>query len=315
MNFKNILEQLNLPAQCRKYGLALWECPQFLFLIMGLIIILSILASYAIGTKYIDDPYIVALVVIGITLILIVLTYIITRSFERLAEANRMKSEFVSIVSHQLRAPLSNLKWTIDLLLSEKIDLEKEKGLEFLEVLEQNTQRMGDLISDLLTVSRIEQGKFVARNKNVYLKDLVDEVVKEMSIFCKTNNASVTFEPEEGLPQISVDPSQIKIVITNLLDNAIRYINTGGKVDIKLKKAGKDLYFEVKDNGVGIPEGDQKHIFQKFFRSRNALKKQTNGSGLGLYIAKSIVEKAGGKIDFESQEGSGSTFWFSLPIK
>lgn len=315
MKFKNILEQLNLPAQCRKYGLALWECPQFLFVIMGLVIMLSILASYAIGMKYIDDPYMVALMVIGIAMILLVLTYIITRSFERLAEANRMKSEFVSIVSHQLRAPLSNLKWTIDLLLSEKIDIEKEKGLEFLEVLEENTQRMGDLISDLLTVSRIEQGKFIPRNKNISLKDLIEEVVKEMSIFCKVNNANVAFKSQENLPQLFLDPSQIKIVVTNLLDNAIRYINENGKIDIKLEKRGRNLYLEMKDNGVGIPAGDQKHIFQKFFRSQNALKKQTSGSGLGLYIAKSIIEKAGGKMDFKSQERTGSTFWFTLPIK
>jgi signal transduction histidine kinase len=315
MNLKNIFEQLDLPAQCRKYGLSLWECPQFLFFVMGLVIISSILVSYAIGMKYIDDPYIVALVVIAITLILLILAYIITRSFERMAEANRMKSEFVSIVSHQLRAPLSNLKWTIDLLLSEKINLEQEKGLEFLEVLEQNTQRMGDLISDLLMVSRIEQGKFVPRKKSISLKELVDEVIKEMSIFCKVNNANVTFEPEENLPQIFSDPSQTKIAITNLLDNAIRYINDNGKIEMKLAKKDKGLYFEIKDNGVGIPEGDKKHIFQKFFRSQNALKKQTSGSGLGLYIAKSIIEKAGGKIDFKSQEGHGSTFWFTLPLK
>ena len=315
MNLKNILEQLNLPAQCRKYGLALWECPQFLFVIMGLVIIISILASYAIGTKYVDDPYIVALIVIAITLILLVLTYIITQSFEKMAEANRMKSEFVSIVSHQLRAPLSNLKWTIDLLLSEKIEMEKEKGVEFLEVLEENTKRMADLISDLLTVSRLEQGKFVARKKTVSLKDLINEVIQEMSIFCKANNVSMAFDSEENLPQIPLDPSQIKIVITNLLDNAIRYINDNGKIEMKLEKDGKSLHFEVKDNGVGIPNGDQKHIFQKFFRSQNALKKQTSGSGLGLYIAKSIVEKEGGKINFKSQEGSGSTFWVNLPIK
>lgn len=315
MNLKNLIEQLNLPAQCRKYGIALWECPQFLFLIMGLVIILSIVASYAIGTKYIDDPYIVALTVIGIALILLILTYIITRSFERLAEASRMKSEFVSIVSHQLRTPLSNLKWTIDLLLSEKTDLEKEKGTEFLEVLEENTQRMGDLISDLLTVSRIEQGKLVTRNKSVSLTDMVNEVIKEMSISCNANNTNVSFEPESNLPQIFVDPSQIKIVVTNLFDNAIRYLNNNGKIEVKLKKDGKNLYFEIKDNGVGIPREDQKLIFQKFFRSRNALKKQTSGSGLGLYIAKSIIEKAGGKINFKSQEGSGSTFWFVLPTK
>jgi len=315
MNLKNILEQLNLPAQCKKYNLSLWQCPQFLFLIMGIIIIVSILFVYAIGTKYIEDPYLVALVVIGIALVLLILAFIITQSFEKLAEANRMKSEFVSIVSHQLRSPLSNLKWTIDLLLSEKVELEEKKELEYLKILEENAQRMGDLISDLLIVSRIEQGRFSPRNESIFLKDLIDKVIEEANIFSKAVNAEISFKSEENLPKIFFDPSQIKMVITNLLDNAVRYIKDKGKIEIKLAKKGKNLYFEIKDNGVGIPPHDQKYIFQKFFRSQNVLKRQTNGSGLGLYIAKSIIEKADGRIGFKSQEGIGSTFWFTLPIK
>lgn len=315
MNLKNILEQLNLPAQCKKYNLSPWQCPQFLFLIMGIIIIVSILFAYAIGTKYIEDPYLVALVVIGIALVLLILAFIIAQSFEKLAEANRMKSEFVSIVSHQLRSPLSNLKWTIDLLLSEKVELEEKKELEYLKILEENAQRMGDLISDLLIVSRIEQGRFSPRNESIFLKGLIDKVIEEANIFSKAVNAEISFKPEENLPKFFFDPSQIKMVITNLLDNAIRYIKDKGKIEIKLAKKGKNLYFEIKDNGVGIPQNDQKYIFQKFFRSQNVLKWQTNGSGLGLYIAKSIIEKTGGRIGFKSQEGIGSTFWFTLPIK
>jgi signal transduction histidine kinase len=315
MNLKNILKQLNLPAQCRKYGLSIWECPQFLFLMMGLIIMASILAAYAIGTKYIEDPYVVALIIMGLTVVLLVLAFIITRSFEKLAEANRMKSEFVSIVSHQLRSPLSNLKWTIDLLMSEKVNLEEEKQFEYLKILEENAERMGELISDLLVVSRIEQGRFTPRKENFSLKELIDKVIDEAKIFLKTTNTEINFKPEGNSPKIFSDPSQIKMVTTNLLDNAIRYCKNKGKIEIGLEKRGKNLYFEIKDNGVGIPKDDQKYIFQKFFRSQNALKEQTSGSGLGLYIAKAIVEKAHGKIGFKSQEGIGSTFWFTLPIK
>jgi len=315
MNFRKILEQLNLPFQCKKYGLPLWECPQFIFLIMGLIIIGSTLLTYAIGTKYVEDPYTVALVVIVITLILLILAYIITRSFERLAEANRMKSEFVSIVSHQLRSPLSNLKWTLDLLLSERVDLDEKKELEYIKILEENTQRMGNLISDLLIVSRIEQGRFAPRIESISFNELINKVIEETSVFSKATNAEISFKSEESLPKIFCDPSQIKMVITNLLDNAIRYTRSRGKIEIRLFKKGKDLYFEIKDNGVGIPKEDYKYIFQKFFRSQNVLKEQTNGSGLGLYIAKSIIDKAGGRAGFKSQEGIGSTFWFSLPLK
>lgn len=275
----------------------------------------SILAAYAIGTKYIEDPYVVALIIMGLTVVLLVLAFIITRSFEKLAEANRMKSEFVSIVSHQLRSPLSNLKWTIDLLMSEKVNLEEEKQFEYLKILEENAERMGELISDLLVVSRIEQGRFTPRKENFSLKELIDKVIDEAKIFLKTTNTEINFKPEGNSPKIFSDPSQIKMVTTNLLDNAIRYCKNKGKIEIGLEKRGKNLYFEIKDNGVGIPKDDQKYIFQKFFRSQNALKEQTSGSGLGLYIAKAIVEKAHGKIGFKSQEGIGSTFWFTLPIK
>lgn len=273
----------------------------------------SILTAYAIGTKYIEDPYVVALIIMGLTVILLALAFIITRSFERLAEASRMKSEFVSIVSHQLRSPLSNLKWTIDLLMSEKVNLKEEKQFEYLKILEENAKRMGELISDLLVVSRIEQGRFTPRKENFFLKESINKVIEEAKIFLEATSTEVNFKSEENLPKIFSDPSQIKIVIANLLDNAIRYSRGRGKIEMKLEKKGRDLCFKIKDNGVGIPKDDKKFIFQKFFRSQNALKEQTSGSGLGLYIAKSIIEKAGGKIGFKSQEGIGSTFWFTLP--
>ena len=111
-----------------------------------------------------------------------------------------------------------------------------------------------------------------------------------------------------------MDPSQIKLVLETLLDNAIRYSKEKGKVNIKLIKENNDLYFEIKDNGVGIPIKDQKYIFQKFFRSGNALRHKTEGSGLGLFISRSIIKKLGGKIKFNSEEGMGSTFWFTIPI-
>jgi signal transduction histidine kinase len=314
MSFKKIIDQLNLVGQCRKYGLPLWECPQFLFLIMGLIIIASIISAYAISTKYIEDPYTVSFIAITLTLVLLIMASIITNSFERLAEANRMKSEFVSIVSHQLRSPLSNLKWTLDLLMSERLSLEKEKELEYLEILEVNSKRMSDLISDLLITSRIEQGKVFIKKEKVSLKTMVEQVLEENKNAPNPFNAEISFEAENNLPNVNCDPSRIKMAISNLLDNARRYSRNNNKIEIGLKKKNRNIYFEIKDQGVGIPKEDQKFIFQRFFRSSNTLRHQTEGSGLGLYIAKSIVEKTGGRMGFQSQEGKGSTFWFSLPI-
>jgi signal transduction histidine kinase len=314
MKLSKIISQFNLYGDCRKYGLSLWECPQFLFLVMGIFIIISSLVSYSIGQKYIDDPYIVAIIVLLLTAMLFIIAVIITRSFEKLAEANRMKSEFVSVVSHQLRSPLSNLKWAIEFLMSGRIASINEKQIEYFKILKENSGRMDRLVADLLIVSRIQQGRLPIKKENVSLGDLIEKINEGVKIFAKASNVELSFVAEKELPQIFIDPFQIKLAIENLLDNAIRYAKENGKVEMSLSKKNNSLYFEIKDNGVGIPKEDQKYIFQKFFRSGNALKYQTEGSGLGLYIARSIIEKSHGKIGFRSQEGVGSTFWFSLPI-
>ena len=313
--FRKIFNQLNISAECRRYGLSLWQCPSFLFLVMGIVIISSALIAYALGARYIENPETVALIVLSLTTILFIVDFTITRSFERLAEANRMKSEFINIVSHQLRSPLSNLKWTIDLLLSGRLGKIEEKQTEYFKILKENSARMGDLISDLLIVSRIETATLLIRKEEFSLVDLVKELILEFEPFAKASNIEMRFEQEPNLPKIIADPDQIRQVTENLLDNAIRYSRVQGRVTIKLAEKNKNLYCEIKDSGVGIPKEDQKYIFQKFFRSKNVLRRQTQGSGLGLYIAKSIIEKSGGKVGFKSEEGKGSTFWFTLPIK
>jgi len=309
-----ILEQLNIPKQCKKYGLSLWQCPSFLFLIMGMIIALVSVLSYLIGTRYVTEPRIVALVVLIISAILLILATIITNSFERLAEANRMKSEFISIVSHQLRSPLSNLAWAIELLMSGRLGKIEEQQVEYFKILKENSDRMKDLVKDLLIVSRIESARLFLKREEFSLEELTKEIIKEFEPFAKASNCQIEFSFEENLPKIYADRYQIKQVIENLLDNAIRYIKGKGMIKIRIKGEKKFVHFEIEDNGVGIPKEDQKFIFQKFFRASNVLKYKTQGTGLGLYISKAIIERSGGKIGFKSQEGVGTTFWFRLPI-
>jgi len=312
---KKILTQLNIPAQCRRYGLSLWQCPQFLFLIMGFIIVLSTTASYLIGTRYLADPGAVALIVLGVTTILFVIAFVVIRSFERLAEASRMKSEFINIVSHQLRSPLTNIKWTFEVLTSEEIKVPKERQEEYFTNVKENIARMVELIDDLLIVSKIEQGSFPVMKREISLEDLIKELVSRFKIFAEASHIGLNFYPQKSLPKVSADPSLLKLVIENLIDNAIRYTKSGGRVEIKLERKGENVFFEIRDTGVGIPEKEQKYIFRKFFRGENILKKQTHGSGLGLYVCETIIGKSGGKIWFESEEGKGTTFYFSHPIK
>ncbi|MBL7150157.1 MAG: HAMP domain-containing histidine kinase [Candidatus Pacebacteria bacterium] len=315
MDLKKIFSQFNVTGQCKRYGLSLWQCPQFLFLIMGVIIIGTAVITYAIGTRYVEDPALIALIILLLTAILFIIAFIIIQGFERLAEANRMKSEFISVASHQLRSPLSNLRWAIELLMSGRLGNIEKKQTEYFKILKENSGRMMELISDLLTVSRIEQRTLPLKKQEFSLENLIKDLILEFKPFIQSSNIEVKLKVEENLPKILADPSQIRLVAENLLDNAIRYIKDKGEVEIKLGKKGKNLYFEITDSGVGIPKKDKKYIFQKFFRSENILKCQTQGTGLGLYIAKAIIGKSGGKIGFSSQEEVGSTFWFTLPIK
>ncbi len=314
MSFKEIIDQFNIPAQCRKYSLPLRQCPQFLFVVMGFAIGSTSIITYVLGTRYIVDPNTVALIVLCLTILLFTISFVIIRSLERIAEANRLKSEFISIVSHQLRSPLSNLKWSAELLASGRLGEMTGKQPEYLHIIKENIVRMGELVSDLLTVSRIEQGRLPLQKTSFSLKEIVESIIEKFRPYAEASNIKITFEAPDSLPQAFADASQTKSVVENLLDNAIRYIKGKGEIRMVIEDKGNHLLFSIQDTGVGIPEKDQKHIFQKFFRSANIMKHQTQGSGLGLYIVKSIIEKSGGKIWFKSKEGEGTTFLFTLPV-
>jgi len=320
----SMTSQLNVVGQCKKYGISIWQCPQFLFLVMGAAIVLASATTYLIGTMYNSDPESVALVVMILTIFLLVLAFVIMQSFERLAETNRLKSEFVSIVSHQIRSPLTNLKWIVELLMSGILGKIDDKQTEYFKILKENLERMQELMSELLTVSRIEATKLVFRREAFSLENMIRDLINEFKTIAKSSNVRLEFSADKNLPRVYSDPFQILQVVENLLYNAIRYTNFpcsanenekgSGKVIVKLFKKGDAVACKVTDNGIGIPADDQKFIFQKFFRAENVRRYQTNGSGLGLYICKSIIERSKGKMGFKSTEGQGTTFWFQLPI-
>lgn len=311
----NILKDLHIFSQCKKYGISPWQCPQFLFFILGLFIIFSILFVYFVGNRYIQDPTLMVLIICSITILLFIIEFFIVRSFEKFMELARLKNEFIEIVSHHLRTPLSNLKWALDLLMSGRVGENKNSQMEYFKILKDNTARMAESISSLFVVSRLETATAPPQKQEFSLEDLIEATIKKMEAKIKSANMEVNFQPKKELSPAIADPTQIKLVIEALLDNAIRYTPQGGKIKIKLERKGKKLYFEIKDTGVGIPKEDQKYVFQKFFRSKNILRLQTQGLGLGLFIAKTIIKNAGGEIGFSSEENKGSTFWFTLPTK
>ena len=312
---KEIIEQLNIIKQCRKYNLTVWQCPQFVFLIMGVVIISSSLLTYTVGLRYIDDPLLIALIVLLSSWILFILSYFITHSVEKLAEASRMKMEFLTIMTHQIRTPFTNLRWVVDLLVTDKVGSFDKKQKEYLEILRENSERLEELINKIITVSKIEQGEFPMAKKKFSLGKLIVKAVKESRVYAEASNIKVETDISKDIPELVADQGQIMEVVENLLNNAIKYSKKKGKVEISAVVKEEKVRVEIKDSGLGIPEEDQKYIFRKFFRSKNAVKHQTQGSGLGLFIIKSIIGAHKGKVGFSSQVRKGTTFWFTLPIK
>lgn len=308
--------QLNIFTQCKKYHVPLWRCPQFLFVAMGFVIIISSVAFYVIGERYVAEPKAVALVVLLMATTLLVIAFVITRSFEDLAEANRMKAEFVNIVSHQLRTPLTNLRWAIQSLLSEGITIaSKDQGIDYFDIIKENGARMERLIDDLLTITRLRDGKMESKKTKFSLQSLTAEVISENKPLVNASDIQIELRSPKRLPDVFASYPLTKIVIENLVGNAINYSKGGGKIFIELKAPAKRVRFQVKDQGIGISNEDQKYIFEKFFRARNAIKEEVYGTGLGLFIVKLILDGMKGKVGFTSKEGKGTTFYFTLPTE
>ncbi len=289
--------------KCRRYGVKIWYCPQFLFLLMNLLIIAIVLVVFNLSINVIES-HIAALLILFIAATFYVIGYLIIFSFENLAEASQSKSEFISIISHQLRTPVSSIKWQLSLILDKKFNLNEEKIRKFLESINQDNEKMINMINDLLEVSRIEDKSLILNLSSFSLRDLTEEIVPL--------NIKVSFP--DNVPDVFADRVRIKNVIINLIDNAVRYNVDGGRVSIELKEMPGFIRFLIKDEGIGISEEDLRMIFTKFFRGVNTLRYKTDGSGIGLYIAKNIINASGGKIGFESRDGKGSIFWFTLPI-
>ncbi|MBU1102856.1 HAMP domain-containing histidine kinase [Patescibacteria group bacterium] len=317
---KGLFAKLNLFRECAEYNLGIWECPSFIFLILGAVNVLAMISTYFIANRFTEEPEFVALIVIIVTAIFFIISHTVTQGFDKLAQANKMKTEFVSIASHQLRTPLSAMRWTLN-LLNEKhqTDTQGQQNQEqtnanYISLIKESNERMIELVNDLLDVSRIEMGRIILNPQQINLYILIQKIIENFSPLAQASNVEITLEAPETLPNIYADAEKVSLVIQNLIDNAIKYIKGRGAVKISAQANGGSVKVSVKDTGVGIPKIQQKHIFQKFFRSDNIMKHQTIGTGLGLFIAKAVIEDSGGKIWFESEENKGTTFYFTLPI-
>ena len=231
-------------------------------------------------------------------------------------EVDRAKTEFASLASHQLKTPLSAISWLSEGLLSPKADPLSDKQRTFITSIHQESHQMTAIVNELLNVSRIELGTFGVALEEVDVCEMATSVVQEQQHTADAKHISVTLICAPDVPHLNADKSLVRMVIQNLISNAIKYTPDEGKVtcEITYENIGHEIVIvRVSDTGIGIPRDQRDNVFKKLYRAPNAKAYAPDGTGLGLYVVKNVVDRAGGTITFDSREGSGTAFNVSLP--
>lgn len=244
----------------------------------------------------------------------------LTLANKRLESLEQAKSKFVSVTTHQLRTPLSGIKWTFEMMENGSLGPVSDEQKEFLTKGHESTKRMISIVNDLLNMDRVEEEKIDYIYKPASVLSLIDSILSEFTNQTESKKMNIeVVKPDRPFPEVEMDAMRIKMVLENLIDNAIKYSLEGGKVVVTASDAGinsvqNNIEITITDSGIGVPKEEQPKIFHQFFRASNAIQKEPDGSGIGLYIAKDIIEKHGGTIWFDSLATGGMSFHFTLPI-
>lgn len=229
-------------------------------------------------------------------------------------EMDKLKADFISLASHQLRTPLASVQTYTNMMLQGYVGELNPQQQAFLNTILNASERMNELISTLLNITRVEAGNLMVHSSQVALNLMLEELVAELAPLTAEKHLTIELDSGGYDYKIDSDPALVQEILVNLLTNAIKYTPDDGTIRVQFKHENNHLLIAVTDTGYGIPVADQPHIFTKFYRASNILKRDTTGTGLGLYLTKNIAERLGGELWFTSREDEGTTFYLSLPI-
>lgn len=241
------------------------------------------------------------------------ISYEFKQLMDKLNSQEKSRQEFVSDVSHELKTPLTSMKILADSLIG-NVGMPEELYQEFLEDISKEIDRENQVITDLLEMVKVEKSKQEINISSVNINEILESVLKRLKPIASVKNIELVFESFRPIVA-DIDPLKFATVVTNLVENAIKYNNTDGTVTVSLNSDHQYFFVKVTDTGIGIAEEDQERIFERFFRVDKARARETGGSGLGLAIAKEIIDKHHGSIKIHSKEGEGTTFIVRIPLK
>lgn len=239
----------------------------------------------------------------------------LTRANDQLRALDQLKTDFVTIATHQLRTPLTAIRWVLSMFMRGDLGELSEEQRTFITKAYESNNRMIALLGEMMTSDQISSEKLRTPEGTSAFPAIADSIIAEIIPLADKRGVHLVFaERKENYPRVQIDPQNMRAILQNLFENSIKYTHPGGSVTLTIREQGTSLVFAVADTGIGISRDEQKNVFKRFFRAQNAIKMETDGSGLGLFIVKGVVEKFKGDIAFESTEGKGTTFRIVLPL-
>jgi len=304
----------DLKKESQDYGIPIWKLPDFILVAMGLANITLMIVTYIWASGFADDPREAVLLVAVEAAIIMVIGNVFVESAKHIIEMHKLKKEFVQIISHQIRSPLTTMKWQLEILQQsgEKTFSKKQNG--YIDKIYEENERITTMVNDILNMARVEKETENQIISEVVVEETLLECIKMLDSFAKFKQIKVVFQDNAERHTVSVDSEKLKIAFVNLIENAISYSPKGSEVTISIKKTGKEIEITFKDQGIGIKKDEQDLIFQKFYRGSGGRKSQPEGTGLGLFMTKKVVEQMKGSLKFKSKVNKGTEFYLSLPL-